>query len=78
MSAMLPADMTSHTWLLVVKYAEARIAVLTETCTSPQSSHEQRANAAHRIEELRELLSAPQHAKAVTQHRRANQSTEMY
>lgn len=72
MAAILPADTTSPQWGLVKAYCEARIAELTEECISVGSTDEQRRNSANRIEELRDLLSAPSRLRAKTEYRMAN------
>lgn len=76
--ATLPASIGSAEWHLVTEYAKARIEELTETCISVGASNETRLVAAHRIEELRDLLSAPTRAKNATEHKRVHQPTEMY
>ena len=78
MSAILPIDTTLHDWRLVKLYCEARIEELTEQCIATGSTDLQRLVAAHRIEELRELIGAPQRAKAATEHRRTNTPMGVY
>jgi hypothetical protein len=78
MSIYLPVDTTSAQWRAVTAYVEARIEELKEVCCSTASSDEQRRMAAHRIEELRELLSAPERTKQMTEHRLQHQPVEVY
>jgi hypothetical protein len=78
MSAILPIDATSGQWRAVVSYIEARIEELKDVCCSTASADEQRRAAAHRIEELRELLSAPERTKQMTEHRLQHQPVEVY
>lgn len=74
----LNIDATSAQWREVSKYIESRIAELTEQCVATAASHESRMIAAHRIEELRDLLDAPRRARVATEHRLTNQPVEVY
>lgn len=78
MTPILPIDTTHGDWRLVVLYAQARIEELTEQCIATGSTPEQRLVAAHRIEELREMLDAPRRTKAKTEHRRTHSTVEVY
>lgn len=78
MSVILPIDSGSAQWRAVVTYVEARIEELKDVCCSTASSDEERRMAAHRIDELRELLTAPERTKQMTQHRLQHQPIEVY
>lgn len=69
MDDILNVDANSSQWREVVRFIEARIAQLTEDCVSIGSTAEQRAFAAHRIDELRELMTAPQRTRTKTEAR---------
>lgn len=78
MKGLLPIDASGSTWLSIVRYAEERIADLTDTCTSTGSTDLQRAVAAFQIEELKMLLDAPSRSKAIAEHRATHQPNEVY
>jgi hypothetical protein len=61
--AALPLEGDSPTWVLVRAYAQARIDILTAICTAPAATDQARRDAAMRIDELRQLLDAPQASK---------------
>ncbi len=69
MDAQLAIDTTSGAWRAVREYAEARIAALTDRCVAVAAADDQRRAAAERIDELRELLSAPTRTRAMTEQR---------
>lgn len=75
---MLPIDITTATWFAIKEYAESRIESLTATCTSTSSSPEERLIAAHRIEELSDMLTVPGRAKRAAEYAKANQPTKVY
>lgn len=78
MSAILPIEVDSGAWRLLVKYVDERVAELTEVCCSPGSTDEQRLTAAHRIDELKEMLKAPQRTRASVQQRMTYQPDKVY
>ena len=75
---MLAVDTTSHEWGALVSYIEKRIEELTETCTSTVVSDEQRRTAAHRIEELRDIMNAPKLTRAATVAAQSMKPVEVY
>lgn len=68
MNAILAVDTTTGAWRAVCEYVNSRIAELTETCTSTGSTAEEKHLAAQRIDELRDLLSAPGRTRVMTEH----------
>lgn len=65
MQTLLVVDRNSGVWQAVARFVQARIAILTETCTSLTVTDIERRDAAARIVELRELLEAPDEAVKV-------------
>ena len=74
----LNIDATSAQWREVTRYIEARIKELTEQCVATAATHETRMIAAHRIEELRDLLDAPRLTRVATEHRITHKPVEVY
>lgn len=68
----LLVDTGSPEWRAVRMYVERRIEELKESCVSVGATAEQRLVFAHRIEELRELMDAPERARAISKARSEN------
>lgn len=66
---LLVIDRQSGAWRAVVQYAQERMALLIETCTSLTVTDAERRDAAARIAELRELVEAPAEAVKVGANR---------
>lgn len=73
--ATLSIEGDSHAWVLVRAYAKARIEILTAQCVAVNASPDAREDAAARIDELQQLLNAPDAARRQTPN---NPSTGSY
>ena len=74
----LAVDTTSYQWTLVREYAKQRIAQLTAVCVSVESTDRMRLEAAVRIDELQDLLSAPSRTRDAVSRLLEHRTTEVY
>lgn len=73
--ALLPIDMTTAAWRMVVTYIDARRQELAAECCALHVNPERRQELAARIAELDELKSAPEAAKRQAESFAAGQHT---
>lgn len=71
--ALLPIDMTTAAWRMVVTYVDARRQELVDECCSMGVTPARREELAARIAELDELKSAPEAAKRQAESAAAGQ-----
>jgi hypothetical protein len=74
----LAVDTTSYPWILVREYVKERIVELTAVCVSVESTDRMRLEAAIRIAELQDLLSAPTRTREAVSRMLEHKTTEVY